>query len=507
MILALILIILSVLLALHLFVKKRQNFWRDNGIPQDQPKSILGNLTQTNENENIMISLSKYYHKVKNNGFPFYGMYFFYKPVALATNLDFIRTVMVKDFNNFMNRGVSKMNDDDILAGDLTRLESHEWKEMRSKLTPTFTSGKMKLMFPNVISVGGRLVDVLNETIKSDGVVEIKDLAARYTTDVIGNVAFGIECNSLEDPNNLFRQMGTKFFEKPKLTISQRIILSTFPGLAKMLNIHTNDKEITDFFVNLLKDTVDYREINKVRRNDFMDLLIQLKNGRSLDDGKKENSKPLDFKQIAPQAFVFFTAGFETSSTLITHMLYELAHHENYYIQDKVRNEINSVLSKQKGELSYEALNEMTYVDQVMNETLRKYPAGGVVTRVSERDYEYGDQKLKIPKGTRVLIPIYGIHHDPEYFPNPDEFDPNRFTSEEIEKRPSNTFMPFGDGPRNCVGIRFGKLQAKIGLVLLVKNFKFSICERTEPKPIKFNADGLVLFPAHGIWLNVKAIH
>lgn len=104
------------------------------------------------------------------------------------------------------------------------------------------------------------------------------------------------------------------------------------------------------------------------------------------------------------------------------------------------------------------------------------------------------------------MIPVYAVHHDPEIYPDPLKFMPERFDPEEVQKRPSCTFLPFGDGPRNCVGLRFGMLQARVGLVSLIKSFEFSPSAKTSI-PIKFSSKHLVLSPVDGLWLNVKPIN
>lgn len=104
-----------------------------------------------------------------------------------------------------------------------------------------------------------------------------------------------------------------------------------------------------------------------------------------------------------------------------------------------------------------------------------------------------------------IHIPTYAIHHDPEYYDNPDEFDPNRFTSEEIELRPSTTFIPFGTGPRNCIATRFAMLESRISLIKLLQNFEFSICSRTQI-PLKYSPQKFVLSPSCSTWLKVTRV-
>ena len=120
---------------------------------------------------------------------------------------------------------------------------------------------------------------------------------------------------------------------------------------------------------------------------------------------------------------------------------YELALHQD--IQDRLREEIEEVLKKHNGDLTHDAVMEMKYLDMVFNETLRKYPIFEVQMRKCSREFKIKNSDLMIPKGTSILIPTVGIHHDERYFENPDKFNPERFTEENIKKQVPHTFIPF----------------------------------------------------------------
>lgn len=104
-----------------------------------------------------------------------------------------------------------------------------------------------------------------------------------------------------------------------------------------------------------------------------------------------------------------------------------------------------------------------------------------------------------------LYIPVYGIHHDPALYPEPHRFIPERFLADQMAQRPTASWLPFGDGPRNCIGMRFGKMQTSIALFHLLRRFQFSVCPRTEPK-IKFQNSNLLLCPATGIYLKVEEL-
>lgn len=113
---------------------------------------------------------------------------------------------------------------------------------------------------------------------------------------------------------------------------------------------------------------------------------------------------------------------------------------------------------------------------------------------------------MVLPKGMTILIPVHAIHHDPDIYEQPDDFRPDRFAPEEIKKRPSGSFLAFGDGPRNCIGLRFGMMQARIGLAMLLKHFQFATCERSPPMPMQFCPKKIVLSPLRGVVLNIQTV-
>lgn len=142
-------------------------------------------------------------------------------------------------------------------------------------------------------------------------------------------------------------------------------------------------------------------------------------------------------------------------------------------------------------------------LNKIFTESLRKYPPLGNLMRVTARDYKVPNTNYTLKKGTKVWIPVHAIQHDEKYFPDPDRFDPDRFTPAEMSKRDNITFLAFGEGPRNCIGLRFGLMQARIGLVTLLSNYEFSICSKSKV-PIEIEKKSFILSPSGGMWLNVK---
>ncbi|RZC42085.1 p450 domain containing protein, partial [Asbolus verrucosus] len=352
----------------------------------------------------------------------------------------------------------------------------------------------MKMMFQTLVDCEPNLLERIEDECKRREPIDIKEALSCFTTDVIGSCAFGLDCKTFKEENSPFRVYGKKVFTATKSRIIKMMIGVNFPKLARSLHITTTPEGVSEFFFKVVKDTVDYREKNNYTRKDFMQLLIDLKNNKiAEEEGYQHDGKTLTIEEVAAQSYVFFIAGFETSSTAMTFALYELGRRQD--LQQKVRDEIETVLAKHQGKITYEAIQDMKYMDQVINETLRKYPPVPDLVRKCVKDYKVPDSDLVIEKGTKVIIPVLGIHYDKEYFPDPEKFDPERFTEENKNSRHSYAHIPFGEGPRMCIGMRFGLLQSKVGLTVLLRKYKFTVNNKTK-EPLKMSVRSVVLAAA-----------
>ncbi|ALC42185.1 Cyp6a8, partial [Drosophila busckii] len=505
MLLALYLLLaLSALLTYVLY--RNLNYWKLRNVPQEPPHPFYGNLVGFRKNRIIHDLMLDYYNKYRKSGLPFVGFHFLQKPAAFVIDTKLAKHILIKDFKNFTDRNMFHNERDDPLTGHLFNLDGKRWKEMRHKLSPTFSSGKMKFMFPTVIKVSEEFMNVMFELVPAQAgssIIEIKDLMARFTTDVIGTCAFGIECNTLRTPVTDFRTMATKAFTEVRNGPLLTAFHFSFPQLAKKLRVRKTPEDVHQFFMNLVKQTLAYREREQIKRNDFMDMLIELKKTGSFTLDSGEVVHGLTVGELAAQVFVFFLAGFETSSSTMTYALYELA--KNQDIQDTMRAEIENVLQQHENKYSYESIKAMSYVDQVISETLRLYTIVPHLSRNALNDYVVpGHPKLVIERGTQVILPACAYHRDEDLYPNPEKFDPERFSPEMVAARDSVEWLPFGDGPRNCIGMRFGQMQTRIGLTQLIRNFKFTVCDKTEQK-LTYDPKSIVL-SVNGIYLRVERV-
>lgn len=288
-----------VITLIYFWIRKRFAYFEDNGFLFVKPVIPLGNLKGVGKEFHLVYKVLEYYKKFKGKA-PAFGMFFSINPVVIITDLEIAKHVLVRDFDAFRNRGLYHNKRDDPLGCHLFTIEDAEWKNMRQKLTPTFTSGKMKNMFETVVKVSDLMIKKLQQN-QSSEVVEVKEALSEFTTDVIGNVAFGLEMNSIADPDALFRKMGKKIFKQDTNLQLKVFLMTSFQKLALKLRMRFVPEDVSDFFLKTVKETIDYRTENNIERNDVMDLLIKIMN--------KEGSEAITFEELAAQCFIFFAAG------------------------------------------------------------------------------------------------------------------------------------------------------------------------------------------------------
>jgi cytochrome P450 family 9 len=434
----------------------------------------------------------------------------------LLRDPELLKQIGIKDFDHFMDRKPLLNPKSDPLVGNMMSMMSGgKWKDMRAALSPAFTGSKMRQMFEYVSKCGADM----GKTLCKDGrkTYDMKDLFTRFTSDVIATAAYGIEVNSFEEPDNAFFTLGKK---ATKFDTTKILGFAIAPWFMKMRNIKLFDTKATDYFRKVINDNFEMRETKNIVRNDLIQLLLQLKKGKALmheeettdaegfatvqesEIGRKTIVKSWTEDELLAQSFLFFIAGFETASVLLHFVAYELA--LNADIQQKLVEEILATNNELKCQnLTYEALQKMKYMDMVISEGLRKWPSAIIVDRMCTKDYTLtvDDHTLSIKKDEVLWVPIYAIHNDHKYFPNPEKFDPERFSDERKHEVNHGMYIPFGIGPRNCIGSRFALMESKAVLYYLLLNFSLEVDTAKTRVPMKI-AKGLSGFTAeNGIHL------
>ncbi len=410
--------------------------------------------------------------------FRIYGSFDLTTRLYIIRDPDAYKRIAIKEFDHFEDhRSIIDETMDDIWGNTLISLRGEKWRQMRATLSPAFTGSKMRQMFVLVSECADEIVQhftkkSLDTEDRLD--IEMKDFFSRYTNDVIATCAFGIKVNSFSDPNNEFYSNGIKVMKFGGFTTFAKFLFALImPKAAKYLKISAIDQTVSDSFRKIVLDTMEMRKKNNIYRPDMINIMMQVREGslqhakeeksneavdgfaavEESEVGKMTNSRKWTDNEIVAQCILFFLAGFETSSTVLTFAAYELV--VNPDVQQKLYEEIAEV-DKQLGgtRVSYDALQKMKYLDQFISETLRMWPAAFQTDRICVKDYIFddGNLKFKIEKGSNVIFSIVGVQRDPKFFPQPDKFDPERFNDANKHNIRPGTYTPFGEGPRNCIG-------------------------------------------------------
>lgn len=335
------------------FIRKKYSVLQYLEFLHEKPEFPFGNLRGIGTKVHMIHILERTYKKFSKTS-SVHGLYAFFNSTFVVTDLDLVKDILANNFDIFHNRGLFNSKEHDPLSAHLAALEDEDWRKMRHILTPTYTSGKMKMMFNTVLNVSNRMIEKLKASENLE-IIEVREVIASFMTDVIGNIAFGLEMNAIDDPNSEFRRMGRKVFGSDNF-LGKILLFSNFRNLARNLRLQLFPKDVSNFFRQLVKQTVEYRRANNIERDDMLNLLIKI---------GTEGQGKLTIDEITAQCFLFFVGGFETSSSTSTFTLFNLARHLD--VQDKVRDEIMSVLARHDNKITYEAMKEMKYLDMVLN--------------------------------------------------------------------------------------------------------------------------------------------
>ncbi|XP_023219437.1 cytochrome P450 3A2-like isoform X2 [Centruroides sculpturatus] len=430
-----------------------------------------------------------------------YGIYLGLEPQLVIAEPHILKKILVKDFNMFHNR-VDLETGNPLFDKMLSGLKDDDWKRIRCIMSPTFSSSRMRKMAYLVRECTEKFSTDMKKIIETnrDQPIDCKKYLSNFSLDVIASTAFGTKLSSLDDPNNTFVD---KFRKTTSTNVSLRLmIFFLFPKIFKYLKFNIFD-EFTDYFKEFTLHVIEQREKQNEKSNDFLQLLLDAQKGTleiSPEDIKETNEKnevelkilpkhkTMSMEEMIAQCVLFLFAGSETSTNTLSFVLYYLSFYPE--CQDKLVKEIDNVWNANK-EINFDVLTSMPYLDAVISETLRIEPVGFQLARECTEEYEISEIGFKIPKKMILIVPVYSMHHDEEFYPNPEKFDPERFMPENKSSIPPYAYLPFGEGPRNCIGMRFALMVLKMCLVHILHDFR--VLATKESKPLEFyTGQGLI---------------
>ncbi|CAG9858345.1 unnamed protein product [Phyllotreta striolata] len=488
----LIIAFITLIIAAYFYIKHKYSYWKRKGVVQLNPIFPFGNFEmKLPKGIKIGADSDKFYQAFKKMGVPYGGVYIGLSPNLVVMDPDIVKTIVTKDFASFVDRGLYQ-NPHKPITRTLITQKGEDWKQSRSRFTAVLTSSKLRNLVNNVEHCKDDLINSLEKSSEAQKDVDVHHTLSLFITDLITFLVFGVSANSFKSETAEFNEFGMAFFQKFTFGHQLKLLVTQlYPDLSRKLNLSNIQEEINVFATEFVTKSVEYRRKNNVKGTGFLQMLMDA----------QEAGMDIDMNEMISQSFVFFAGGLETSSTTTTSVLYELS--KNKELQDKARQEIISVKEKHGGKITYDYLMELNYIYQLIHEALRMYPLLLNIYRVCVQDYELPGTDLVIEKGTQLIFPAIGYHRDADLFPDPMKFDPSRF--DDFKNTKYRGYMPFGEGPRNCVASRLGILQSKFALSVILENFEVSPSSKTV-EPLELEGTSFTLSLKTPIYLKFKQI-
>lgn len=501
----------AVFLALFLYTKhlgRYRHYWKNQNVVQEEFEFFWGPISTLLKKsiEEIDMDRLKKYGKVVGT---FEGP----KPALIVADPDIVKLVLVKNFQLFPDRRHFDFNDP-MLDNMMSMVPAERWRKIRPAASPAFTTGKLRKMDSLIQDCARISTQHLLEVAERGEDVDVKEFFGHYTLDVIARCAFGTKLDSHTDQANEFVAKARAGFNvKITLpTIMLFTIAGLFPVIMKLLRLRIFNSGVFLFFKNVCLEIVEKRKLSPEKHQDFLQLMVDaqdcgLQQGstegpRDAEDKlynlgteqsieKNASAKVLTEDEALAQCVTFFIGGQDTTSSVIAFTAYLLALHPD--VQQRLRDEVDSCFEKHGEEPSIDNVSKLKYLNCVISESLRLYPPAIRVERTACEDCVLGEAGLRLMKGTVVTIPVYAMHHDPDNFPDPEKFDPERFSEENVASIKPYSYLPFGAGPRNCIGMRFALQVVKLCLVHAVRNFELVRTENTKVPLKMMRIFGLLL--------------
>ncbi|XP_076646482.1 cytochrome P450 9e2-like [Halictus rubicundus] len=486
-------VVLLCILAYRFFWSRATSF-DEKGIQYTKPWPIVGNMAPVLfRTQFIGDYLRDVYFKFRD--LKYFGFYNLTSPMIVIRDPELITSIAVKHFDHFTDH-VAMVNEemDPLMGKNLFALRGDTWREMRKLLSPAFTSAKMKTMFKLITDCAERTGAFVAQESKKGRAWDMQDLFRRYANDVIATCSFGIAVDSLKNPDNDFYKLGRETLNFGTWVSLKIMFARNFPTISRLLGIKIFGSRPRKFFTKVVAETTRMRDEKGIHRPDMIQLMM---------DSRDNGGKRLSVDEMTNQAFVFFLAGFETTTAMMCLVAQMIA--TNPEVQSKVLLEVEEAHQKiTEGQPTYDVIKEMTYMDAVVDETLRMYPIATFFDRVCVKEFELppakpGAKPVKVKPGESLWFLPSGLHYDSKYYKDPENFRPERFLNGEV---PQNAYLPFGLGPRICIGNRFAIMETKVLLYHLMKSCVLGPCEKTTV-PLRFSPKTVMILPLTGYWLNI----
>lgn len=489
------LLIFVVILILTWFGRRKQIFsiFSDNRIPGPKPSFWTGNLKELiRSKETFEYQNSKKYGNI-------FGYFLGAKPILVITDPELIKIIQIKNFKNFSNK--------DFLLSDANiphhigmkslpvRTDKH-WIASRIILNSCFSSKNIKLIFHHFNEAIDEFLKNIEKESRNKLPIDIYPHFRKLTLDIMCRTVFGIKSEIQKGKNSLFLEYLEKMpnINSPEISTLLSVCFPEIkhtPKLIRRINDYARNVfgyPSVKLLVNTLQEIIHLRKISSSKTEDLLQCMIDgkietkvLSNVKEEDlDANKDNSEEADkftnvrnshtrlsTDEVTGNALIFVAIGYGTTSSILAYASYYLA--TFLEVQEKAAKQIK--MNLKDAQIQYEDLAKFDYLDQIISETLRLHPVSSLsINRKVKNSFKYKGKTIH--EDMIITIPPRLLHRNPKYWSEPDKFNPERFSVENKKHINSTIYQPFGNGPRNCIGMRFAQILIKIILARLLMKFQ-----------------------------------
>ncbi|XP_065297837.1 cytochrome P450 3A6-like [Dermacentor albipictus] len=484
------------------------------GVPTVPLRSLISGNTNEFWEPTVIERLDEWVKRYGN----VFGFFIGDTPFMVVKDLDMINDIFIKEANNFSSRGrmFHIYEQDPLFDKYLIFSKGSVWKRSRNCMSQFFTSSKLRAVMPSLLHAQKQFVDVLGEHADRGVDVDINSLCERFTFDVIGKAAYGIDTGVQRNPDHplfkgalavlpnltsgFFYHLGQNLYHWEwllKLAFKVTGAISSNP-LAEMT------KKVTE--------VIRYRRKNpQVRLPDMAQILLDgLVEGEVSEVGKYDvsvdNTAPLPpetLNQLSSNCMAIFIGGYDTTRMTLTFWFYLMGRYPE--VQEKMRQEVLDAFDAEGDHLSLRTVTTLPYSNQVIYETLRLYPPVIIFTsRCADEDYRCG--KYVIKKGTSVLVPTYQLHHDPQYWKEPEKFDPERFSPENKSSINPTAYQPFGLGPRICIGQRLALVELVSAAAQTLRHYRI-VLGKSQKRDLEIGTYSVMAAPKEKVLIRLHRLN
>ncbi|CAF0932919.1 unnamed protein product [Didymodactylos carnosus] len=483
--------VILILIVTYIFIQfKQYDYFKSRNISGPTPSFFWGNLNTLWHVKSYSRQLAEWTKKYGR----IYGLFEGTTPLFIVSDVEFLQEVFIKQFSNFSNRKMTVFTK--LANGKRAHLfgaEGSQWRRQRHVINPTFSALKLKQMSSLINDCINELMKKLPNYSETREEFNIYALYKRMTMDVICRCGFGVDTDMQNNEDNIYLKKCGQVFASdvrklPLMKLGTLIpsLGVIFGNLLLLQNIVArnlskifpssilNFQETPGFWLrHRVQDIIQMRSDSAKQRVDLMNLMLEAASRENIED-KPDNDtntidrdqsvpKKLTYEEVISNVMLFMLAGYETTSTALAYATFVLANHSD--VQQKLQNEIDQHFQDSGAEETirnpdYDLVQNMPFMEIFVKEVLRMYPIASTV--INRRCMHNTDVcGIKVTEGAVVQPDLYTIHYDPELW-GPE--DPNIFYPERhLTKRHPLAWMPFGNGPRNCV-VKGDQLESKFNI-------------------------------------------